>query len=52
MQVESAAKEGLATKIKRIYNKLYSSQTDKGAVDNLFAQVMNENEDEEQSVEN
>ena len=37
VQVENAAKEGLATKIKRIYNRLQSSQTDKGAVDNLFA---------------
>ena len=50
MQVENAAKEGLATKIKRIYNRLQSTQTDKGAVDNLFAQVMNENENEEENL--
>ena len=37
VQAENAAKEGLTTKMKRLYNRLKQSQSDEGAVDNLFA---------------
>ena len=42
MQTEIAEKEGLSTKMKRLYTTLKQSQKNDGAVDQLFASVFDD----------
>ena len=49
MQTEIAEKEGLSTKMKRLYTTLKQSQKNDGAVDQLFASVFDDDNPESET---